>query len=100
MSAARLVVLGSLVGLLLGAPGRAEGEEPARPPYVGALGTYSCRTDGDKSAGHANGVVIMDKGQPIACFGLNKRPDDKGRYLYILLFKTGGGKLSAVGAGG
>src|SRR5262249_18430572 len=34
------------------------------------------------------------------CFGMNKRPDDKGRYLYILLFKTDGGKLSGSGGGG
>jgi hypothetical protein len=51
------------------------------------------------------GLCVLDReGVPIACFGLNKRPNEKTLYAYLLLFKTpatqpGGGVGTADGKG-
>jgi hypothetical protein len=52
------------------------------------------------SVGYCNGVVVSENGLPLVCFGLNKRPKEKGRYLYVLLFKNGPDKPTAWGVGG
>jgi hypothetical protein len=39
------------------------------------------------SSGVWDGVVMFENNVPVAVFGLNKRPNDKGRYTYLLLLK-------------
>jgi hypothetical protein len=39
------------------------------------------------SSGVCDGVVMFDNHAPVAVFGLNKRPNDKGRYTYLFLLK-------------
>src|SRR5947209_6242286 len=76
--------------------GRAD-DTPARSASVTVVGAYHRVGDDNDSSGYCNGVVVTEDGLPLICFGLNKRPKEKGRYTYVLLFKNGPGKLRGQG---
>jgi hypothetical protein len=40
-----------------------------------------------ETVGYCDGVIMFEKYTPRVVFGLNKRPNDKGRYTYFLLLK-------------
>jgi hypothetical protein len=48
------------------------------------------------SSGFCDGVVMFEENVPVAVFGLNKRPNDKGRYTYFLLLKDHPGKRTGI----
>jgi hypothetical protein len=75
-------------------------EKPAATATVNITGSYQRSSGPAGSHGYCNGVVVSDKGFPLVCFGLNKRPKEKGRYLYVLLFKNGPDKPTAWGIRG
>jgi hypothetical protein len=75
-------------------------ETPAAPATVSLLGSYQRSGGPEGSFGHCNGVAVFEKGRPLIAFGLNKRPKEKTRYTYLLLFKNGPAKPSGIGVGG
>jgi hypothetical protein len=75
-------------------------ETPAPSASVALTGSYQRAGGPEGSHGHCNGVAVFDKGLPLVAFGLNKRPKEKTRYAYLLLFKNGPGKLTGTGVGG
>jgi hypothetical protein len=91
----------ALVGLspLLLSAARAN-DTPAPSASVNLLGSYQRSGGGGDSHGHCNGVAVFDKGMPLVAFGLNKRPKEKTRYTYLLLFKNGPVKPTGTGVGG
>ena len=40
-----------------------------------------------ESVGYCDGVIMFEEYAPVVVFGLNKRPNDKGKYTYFLLLK-------------
>jgi hypothetical protein len=46
-----------------------------------------CNGMNGESVGYCDGVIMFEKYTPVVVFGLNKRPDDKGRYTYFMLLK-------------
>ena len=90
-----LLALAVALVLASGAP-RAE-ETPAPSASVNITGTYQRSGGPEGPHGYCNGVVVFEKDLPLIGFGLNKRPKEKGRYTYILLFKNGPGKLLGQG---
>jgi hypothetical protein len=100
MFISRALPLALAIPLLLGRSGLGAEGKADQPPHVGVTGSSKLITDGDDTFGYCNGVVVFDKGLPVACFGLNKRPKDKGKYLYFLLFKTSPGPLGGLGTEG
>jgi hypothetical protein len=99
MLTSRAFLLTLTLPLLLG-PGGLRAEGKADPPHLGVIGAYRRTTVGDDSFGYCHGVVVFDKGVPVACFGVNKRPKDKGKYLYLLLFKAPAVPLAGQGVKG
>lgn len=97
MNALRLAVLAP--ALLVLSAARAD-ETPAPSVTVGLLGSYQRAAGGGDSHGHCNAVAVFDKGMPLVAFGLNKRPKEKARYTYLLLFKNGPGKPAGSGVAG
>jgi hypothetical protein len=58
---------------------------------------------GAEAFGHC-GMCVLSRGDiPVACFGLNKRPNEQTRYSYLLLFKAPAAKakggLTTEGSG-
>ncbi len=93
---ARIAFLAALA-VPLGA-GFARAEDKATPDaYVGLTGVCTRVGSGNDTWGYCTSAVVFDKGFPLVCFGLNKRPKEKGQYLYILLFKNGPAKPTSQG---
>jgi hypothetical protein len=88
MVARQTVVVSALAWLFL-APqaARCEDQKEPLPPFFFTLS--SSRSEGPEGVfGVCNGAVLFEKNRPVACFGVNKRPNDKGRFVYLLLFRT------------
>jgi hypothetical protein len=85
--------------LLILSAARAD-ETPAPTASVNITGSYQRSSGPEGSFGYCNGVVVCEDGRPLVCFGLNKRPKEKGRYTYVLLFKNGPDKPAAWGVRG
>jgi hypothetical protein len=90
----------ALLALPLVLSGAGADEAPARPASVTVVGSYHRTGDDNDSSGYCNGVVVTEDGRPLICFGLNKRPREKGRYTYVLLFKNGPDRPTAWGTRG
>lgn len=68
-----------------------DGDSP-RSGMIGALaGT------GDGSFGHYHVAVVFEQNRAVGCFGLRKAPQEKEKYLYIMLFKNDPGECAGDG---
>jgi len=90
----------ALLALPLVLSGAGADEAPARTVSVAVVGAYHRMGDDNDSSGYCNGVVVTEDGRPLICFGLNKRPKEKARYTYVLLFKNGPDRPTAWGTRG
>lgn len=95
-----LARLAALSALALVGPAAGSDEAPARPASVTVVGHYHRAGDANDSVGFCNGVVVTEDGFPLICFGLNKRPKEKAKYTYVLLFKNGPDRPTAWGSRG
>jgi hypothetical protein len=85
---------------LVAAPAAGADEKPAASASVNITGSFQRAGGPEGTHGHCNGIVVFEKDLPLIGFGLNKRPKEKGRYTYVLLFKNGPGKLTGTGVAG
>jgi RNA polymerase sigma factor (sigma-70 family) len=69
-------------------------EKPAAALSFGVTGALNRASLGAESWGYCDGCVLYQDDFPLVCFGLNKRPGQKTRYLYLILFKTGPNKAT------
>jgi hypothetical protein len=100
MQAQRVTVLIGLTLWVAGVPAALRGEgEADRPPSL-VIGDYVRSASGGDYLGYCNGATLYDKGLPVVSFGVNQRPKEKARYLYIILFKTAPAKAYSYEAGG
>jgi hypothetical protein len=70
--------------------GAATADDKASPGFVTTM--YFQTGAGADAHGYCGQCVLHREGVPVACFGLNKRPGEKTRYAYLLLFKAPGAK--------
>jgi hypothetical protein len=98
MSALRTALLALPLVVVPAAPGA--DEKPAPSASVNITGSYQRAAGPEGTHGHCNGIVVFEKDLPLIGFGLNKRPKEKGRYTYVLLFKNRPGKLTRTGVAG
>lgn len=54
--------------------------------YSYVAGHSSFSTSGDSSRGFVDGMIMSHDSRPVICYGAQKRPADKGRFTYIILF--------------
>jgi hypothetical protein len=63
-----------------------EQEKPAPQWSVWSLGVRSSGS-GEQASGHCCARVVANDNRPIACFGLDKRPQQNSTLTYLMLFK-------------
>lgn len=87
MATLRLIAAAIALSLLLSPPTRSDDAKETKAP---SFLTCALARGGDRETvfGLCNGCVLLEEGRPIACFGVNKRPKEKGRYLYLILFRA------------
>ncbi len=91
MSARRFFLFPALACFLLVTPA-APGDDKKEPlPPFFATQSVSWSESSEGVVGVCNGAVLFERNRPVVCFGINKRPNDKGRYVYLLLFRTAPG---------
>jgi hypothetical protein len=90
----------ALLALPLVLSGARADETPAPTASVNITGSYQRAGGPDGTHGYCNAIVVFEKDLPLIGFGLNKRPREKARYTYVLLFKNKPGKLTGAGVGG
>jgi hypothetical protein len=66
-----------------------EGKE-SKPSFL-TCAMASGGGEGESAFGLCNGCVLIEDGRPVACFGFNKRPKERGRYIYLILFRAPAG---------
>jgi hypothetical protein len=72
--------------LALGLPAHLSAQEE----YTWSSGFSSHSGSGKECLGYCDAALMLTQKdlRPLVMFGLNKRPNEKGRYVYFLLFKT------------
>lgn len=58
----------------------------AQEGYSYIAGHISYSSSGDSSRGFVDAQLMTHDSRPIICYGAQKRPSDKGRFTYIILF--------------
>ena len=56
-------------------------------------------SDPENTWGYCPAVVMYLGSRPLVCFGVQQRSKEEGRYLYMILFKTGADYAASFGAG-
>jgi hypothetical protein len=72
-------------------------DPPGPAAHVGLVGTFERVTEGNDSYGYCDAAVVFRDQVPLVGFGVDKRPGEREKYLYILLFKSGPGPLEGQG---
>jgi hypothetical protein len=85
-----LVTAALLVGMTE-FPALVADDKTAQPPSLPIVGAYHRSTSGDVSFGYYDACLVRQDGRPFVCFGLDKRPTGKEKYLYFILLKTSPG---------
>jgi hypothetical protein len=54
--------------------------------YSYLAGHTTHASNGEKSHGFVDALLMCHDSRPVICYGAQKRPDDKGRFTYLILF--------------